>query len=116
MEKFCENAVVKEVYKNTALVEFENKKRVVKLKTPKAEGDTVVVYSKKINTNLIQIIMFVLPIFMFLVGFGVGFVFTSALYHYLLASCMGVGTLLAVIFVKLFYINKIDNKILLYVE
>lgn len=116
MEKVCENAVVKEVYKNTALVEFENKKRVVKLKSAKNVGDVVSVYSKRINTNLIQILLFVFPIVMFLIGFGIGFIFKASLYHYLLASCMGVGSLCAVICAKLFCINKIDNNILYFAE
>ncbi len=116
MEKISDNAIIKEIYKKNALVEFENKKRVVKLKSTKVEGDTAVVFSKNINTNLIQIVMFLLPLVMFLIGFGIGFVFRASLYHYLIASCMGVGTLLAVIFVKLFYINKIDNKTILYAE
>ena len=108
MEKniISNEAKIEELGKNKALVSYfdgeKTKKVVAKLKANnKQVGDSVVLFKDNKYPIWARILFVLLPIVLFLAGFGFGFFFNNELYHYVLAASLGVLGFLANIFIIL---------------
>ena len=107
MEKniISNEAKIEEVSKNKALVSYQDgettKKLVAKIKSNKQIGDSVVLYKDNKYPLWSRILFVLLPLVLFLAGFGFGFFFKNDIYHYVLAASLGVLGFLVNIFVVL---------------
>ena len=87
-------AKIEEISKNKALVSYAEgnttKKVVAKAGKNSKVGDTVSLYSASKYPYFARLLLVLMPLIMFLAGFGFGFFFKNDLYHYLLAACLGI--------------------------
>ena len=113
MEKIVDNAIIKEVYKNKALVECDNFKQVVTLKSNKQVGESVSLYKTHKFNLFVRVLFYIAPLILTLLGFGLGFLFANQLYHYILMASLGLLGFLVVLFVKLFYIKPNFNNVMI---
>ena len=83
-------AIITEKYKNKALVNFtlngENVSKVVKLTKTANKGDTVTVYQIPRFNVVLTVLYSLLPLLMFALGMGLGFLLNNEIYHYVLAA------------------------------
>ena len=98
-------AKIEELSKNKALVSYKdgetNKKLVAKLKSNKQVGDNVVLFKDNKYPVWARIMFVLLPVVLFLAGFGFGFLLNNEVYHYVLAASLGVLGFLVNVFVIL---------------
>ena len=107
MEKnlISNEAKIEELGKNKALVSYKDgnktKKIVAKLKSNKQVGDSVVLFKDNKYPLWARILFVLLPVVLFLAGFGFGFFFNNDVYHYVLAASLGILGFLLNVFVVL---------------
>lgn len=112
------NATVVETAKKIAIVEAkingENKTFVAKTKSKKEIGDNVELFVAPRFPKVLRLMLYCFPLILFLIGFGVGFIFSEELYHYILASSLGIlgFAILAIILL----IDKNNSKNAYYIK
>lgn len=98
-------AKIEELGKNKALVSYKDgektKKVVAKIKSNKQVGDAVILFKDNKYPLWARILFVLLPIVLFLSGFGFGFFFNNDVYHYVLAASLGALGFLLNVFIIL---------------
>ena len=105
---FKKNCEILEIYKNNVLVKAGDEKFVAKTTEQLNKQDVVNLY-KKLAKNEINIFVYLLPIMLFILGFGFGFLFKTELYHFLLILGVTFLGLIVLVIVRVYFLKK--NKI-----
>ena len=105
---FKKNCEILEIYKNNVLVKAGDEKFVAKTTEQLNKQDVVNLY-KKLAKNEINIFVYLLPIMLFILGFGFGFLFKTELYHFLLVLGVTFLGLIVLVIVRVYFLKR--NKI-----
>ena len=105
---FKKNCEILEIYKNNVLVKAGDEKFVAKTTEQLNKQDVVNLY-KKLAKNEINIFVYLLPIMLFILGFGFGFLFKNELYHFLLVLGVTFLGLIVLVIVRVYFLKR--NKI-----
>lgn len=105
---FKKNCEILEIYKNNVLVKAGDEKFVAKTTEQLNKQDVVNLY-KKLAKNEINIFVYLLPIMLFILGFGFGFLFKTELYHFLLILGVTFLGLIVLVIVRVYFLKR--NKI-----
>ena len=105
---FKKNCEILEIYKNNVLVKAGDEKFVAKTTEQLNKQDVVNLY-KKLAKNETNIFVYLLPIMLFILGFGFGFLFKTELYHFLLVLGVTFLGLIVLVIVRVYFLKR--NKI-----
>ena len=106
-------AKIEERIKNKALVSYvdgeETKKVVAHIKNKNINSNNVTLY-KASKINYVQnILLIFMPLILFLIGFGFGFLFKNQVYHYTLSASVAIVGFVIAVVIKLIF-NKFAKQ------
>ena len=109
-ELFKENCTVLEQNENIVLVSCENEKIVAKSNGKVAVGEKVNLFKIPYYSQVCEILIYLIPFFTFLLGFGFGFFFKDEIYHFVLVIGTTILGLAILVFVKFSIAKYPKNK------
>ena len=106
-KKDCE---VLEVVGKKVLVKKDGEKFVAETNEKLNKQDRVNIIKTSKELTLLESFIYFIPVVLFLIGFGFGFIFKENLYHYLLVLGLTLIGFIIVLFIKLFLAKFKKNK------
>lgn len=106
-------AKIEERIKNKALVSYvegeETKKVVARIKKKNIKNNNITLYKTSKINNAQNILLIFMPLILFLIGFGFGFLFKNQVYHYILSASIAIVGFIIAVVIKLIF-NKFAKK------